>query len=123
MGSIFQFPENFFRTAYAFVFFAHPFRARYIKDSHTAYRNNSSRDLPQPFDKGSVAQRIEKILATHPSATCSADLVFLYLGILIKVKSRNCEGSQCVFFALLVLIYLLLIYSFMVSDGENDSVE
>lgn len=76
-----------------------------------------------PFEKGSVDQRIEKILASHPFAPCSADLFFLYLGILITVKSRHCEGSHYVFLAVLVFIYLLLIYSCMVSDGENDSVE
>ena len=76
-----------------------------------------------PFEKGSVAQRIEKILASHPFAPCSADLIFLYMRILITVKSRHCEGSHCVFFAVMVFIYLLLIYSRMVSDGENDSVE
>jgi hypothetical protein len=76
-----------------------------------------------PFEKRSVAQRIEKILASHPFATCLADLIFLYLGILITVKSRNCEGPQCVFFAVMVFIYLVLIYSGMVSEGENNSVE
>jgi len=42
-----QFPENVFRSAYACVVFVHSFRTRYIKDSHTAYRNSSSKDLPQ----------------------------------------------------------------------------
>jgi hypothetical protein len=72
-----------------------------------------------PFEKRSVAQRTEKILASHPFATRSVEFIFLYLGILITVKSRNCEGSQCVFFAVLVFIYLLLIYSFTVSEDEK----
>jgi hypothetical protein len=76
-----------------------------------------------PFEKRSVAKRIEKILASHLFATCSADLIFLYLDILITVKNRNFEGSQCVFIAILVFISLLLIYSCVVSEGENDSVE
>jgi hypothetical protein len=76
-----------------------------------------------PFDKHSVAQQIDKIFASRPFVTCSADIIFLYLGILITAKSRNCEGSQCVFFVVLVFIYLLLIYSCMVSEGENDGVE
>jgi len=66
-----------------------------------------------PFEKRSVAQRIEKILSSHPFVTCSAELIFLYLGILITVKSRNCEGSQCVLFAVLVFIYLFTYYLFI----------
>jgi len=72
-----------------------------------------------PSEKRSVAQRTGKILASHPFATCSAEFIFLYLGILITVKSRNCECSQGVFFAVLVFIYLLLIYSCTVLEDEK----